>query len=203
MTPPKDPQAVGTLAQTFKDSNYDIRSVLRVLFLSDFFKEARFAKIKSPAEVVEGTLRLVGQDRLPGPGIGDLSKQAGYMGQELLNPPSVEGWSTGIGWINSGSLIKRINFVADMLGDTSRPGVRHIVEPLQNQGNLEPEELVDSCLDLVGPVKAGAATHHQMGEHATQWSSLRWDTEEGAAESTKKVGELLQLIASIKEYQYS
>ena len=203
VTPPKDPQAIEALAKAFTESNYDIRSVLRVLFLSDFFKNARFTKIKSPAEVVVGTLRLVGQDKLPAPGFGNLSKQAGYMGQELLNPPSVEGWSTGVGWINSGSLMKRINFVADILGDASRPGVQRIVNRLQAQGNLAPEQLVDSCLDLVGPVKAGAATHRQLVEHAAEHGELRWDTEEAVAASTERVGELLQLIASVKEYQYN
>ena len=201
-TPPNDPQAIDILAKTFTESNYDIRSVLRVLFLSDFFKNARFTKIKSPAELVVGTLRLVGQDKLPGPGIGDLAKQAGYMGQELLNPPSVEGWHTGVEWINSGSLMKRINFVAGMIGDTSKPGIRRIVDRLQAQGNLGPEQLVDSCLDLVGPVKAGAATHQQLVDHAAQRGEIRWDTEEDATASTERVGELLQLIASTKEYQY-
>ena len=47
-TPPQDPEAIDTLAKAFVDSQYDMRSVLRVLFLSDFFKNARFAKIKSP-----------------------------------------------------------------------------------------------------------------------------------------------------------
>src|SRR6266852_4457181 len=37
-----------------------MRSVLRVLFNSDFFKNARYQHMKSPAEVVVGTLRLVG-----------------------------------------------------------------------------------------------------------------------------------------------
>jgi len=203
VTPPKDPKAIETLAVTFTESNYDIRSVLRVLFLSDFFKDARFTKIKSPAEVVVGTLRLVGQDKLPPPGIGDLSKQTGYMGQELLNPPSVEGWHTGVEWINSGSLMKRINFVADMLGDISRPGVQRIVDRLQAQGNLGPEELVDRCLELVGPIKAGAATHEQLVEHSAQGGELKWDTEKDVAASTARVGELLQLIASVKEFQYS
>ena len=202
VTPPNDPQAIATLAAAFTESNYDIRSVLRVLFLSDFFKSARFTKIKSPAEVVVGTLRLVGQDKLPGPGFGDLSKQAGYMGQDLLNPPSVEGWHTGVEWINSGSLMKRINFVADMIGDTSKPGIQRIVERVRAQGNLGPEELVDTCLDLVGPIKAGAATHRQLVEHAAQNGTLDWDTEEDAAASTRRVGELLQLIASVKEYQF-
>ena len=203
VTPPKDPQAIETLANVFVESHYDIRAVLKELFLSDFFKEARFAKIKSPAEVVVGTLRLVGQDRLPAPGIGDLSKQAGYMGQELLNPPSVEGWSTGVGWINSGSLMKRINFVAGMIGDTSKPGVQRIVDRLHAHGNLGPVELVDRCLDLVGPIKVGEATHHQLVEHASEQGEILWDTNDDVARSTGRVGELLQLIASVKEYQYS
>ncbi|MBM11374.1 MAG: hypothetical protein CL759_04775 [Chloroflexi bacterium] len=105
-----------------------------------------------------------------------MSKQAGYMGQELLNPPSVEGWHTGIEWINSGSLMKRINFVADMIGDTSRPGVKRIIDRLQAQGSLGPAELVDQCLDLVGPVKAGAASHQQLVEHASQRGEFRWGT---------------------------
>ncbi|MFQ6029077.1 MAG: DUF1800 family protein, partial [Dehalococcoidia bacterium] len=103
VTPPQDPEAVDLLTKTFVDSGYEMKPVLRTLFLSDFFKNARFAKIKSPAEVAVGTLRFVGGYEFPAPGIGNLSKEAGYMGQELLNPPSVEGWHTGAEWVNSGS----------------------------------------------------------------------------------------------------
>ena len=86
VTPPRDPEAIDTLAKVFTESRYDIRSVLRVLFNSDFFKNARFTKIKSPAETVVSTLRLVGGAEFPAPGIGELSRQPGYMGQELLKP---------------------------------------------------------------------------------------------------------------------
>ena len=152
VTPPRDPEAIDTLSRTFTDSRCDIRSVLRMLFNSDFFKNARFARLKSPAEVVVGTLRLVGDAEFPNPGIGELSRQPGYMGQDLLNPPSVEGWHTGTQWIDSGSLMRRINFTADLVGDVNRPGVRSIVERLRSQGELSPEGFVDSCLDLMGPL---------------------------------------------------
>src|SRR5499427_8201176 len=142
-TPPPDPEAVNTLARTFKDSHYDMRSTLRVLFNSDFFKNARFAKIKSPAEVVVGLMRLAGGFEFPGPGIGNLAKNPTYMGQELLNPPSVEGWHTGAEWINSGTLMKRINFAAGLLGDTSRPGIHKLIARLKAQGDLSPEQFVD------------------------------------------------------------
>ena len=54
-------------------------------------------------------------------------------------------------WINSGTLMKRVNFAASVLGDLSRPGMRAIVARLKGQGELAPEGLVDSCLDLLGP----------------------------------------------------
>jgi hypothetical protein len=201
-TTPRDPQAIETLAQAFTASHYDIRSVLRVLFRSDFFKNARFARIKSPAEVVVGLLRLAGGAEFPAPGIGNLAKQPSYMGQDLLNPPSVEGWHTGAEWINSGTLMKRINFAADVLGDISRPGISAIVERLKSQGDLSPEAFVDSCLDLIGPLEVRPETRQQLLDHASEEGPLGWGTEQDAATSRTRVGEMLQLIASLREFQY-
>src|SRR5437899_4990151 len=69
-TPPRDPKAVETIATAFRESQYDMRSTLRVLFNSDSFKNARFARIKSPTEVVIGLLRLAGGDEFPPQGLG-------------------------------------------------------------------------------------------------------------------------------------
>jgi hypothetical protein len=203
VTPPRDPEAIDTLARAFTESQYDIRSVLRVLFLSDFFKNARFARIKSPAEVVIGTLRMVGGYEFPAPGIGNLAKQAGYMGQDLLNPPSVEGWHTGVEWINSGSLMKRINFSADMVGDVSKPGVQSIVNRLREKGELSPAEFVDTCLDLMGPLEVRGENRQQLIDHARESGMLRWGTEREARASTERVVEMLQLVVSLREYQYA
>ncbi|GIT44037.1 MAG: hypothetical protein Ct9H300mP11_19730 [Chloroflexota bacterium] len=38
------------------------------------------------------------------------------MGMDLMNPPTVEGWHTGREWIDSGTLVERINFASDLLG---------------------------------------------------------------------------------------
>ncbi|MSQ06563.1 MAG: DUF1800 family protein, partial [Dehalococcoidia bacterium] len=48
VTPPKDPAAIDILTRALRDSNYDIRAALRVLFNSDFFKNARYSHLKSP-----------------------------------------------------------------------------------------------------------------------------------------------------------
>ena len=203
VTPPKDQKAVDFLAKTLVDSGMEIKPVLRALFLSDFFKDAKFAKIKSPAEVVVGTLRFVGGYEFPAPGIGNLSKEAGYMGQELLNPPSVEGWHTGPEWINSGSLMKRINFSADIIGDTTKPGIQDIISRLKDLGDLDPEQFVDLTLDLMGPMEVNESNRQQLVDHAKETGTLTWSTQDDVENATNRVGEMLQLVVSLREYQYA
>jgi uncharacterized protein (DUF1800 family) len=203
VTPPRDQEAIDLLADTFIESNYDIRSVLRVLFNSDFFKNARFQRLKNPAEVVVGTLKLVGGHEFPAPGIGELSKQATYMGQDLLNPPSVEGWHTGVEWINSGSLMRRINFTAGLVGDVNRPGIQSIISRLQAQGDLSPKKFVDTCLDLMGPLEVDQETRQELIDHASVDGNLSWGVGQESAKSNERVSEMLQLIVSLRDYQYA
>src|SRR5580704_10856962 len=177
--------------------------ICRHLFNADWFKKARYQHLKSPAEVVVGTLRLMGGFEIPKPGYGELSMQPSYMGQDLLNPPSVEGWHTGKEWINSGALMSRINFVAEQVGNTSLPGVQAIVNRLKAQGTLEPEQLVDQCLDLLGPVEVGDDTKKELTDQAKQWGQIRWDTAAHEQAAIKHTGELLQLIVATREYQFA
>ena len=72
--------------------------------------------------------------------------------------------------------MSRINFVAEQVGNTNLPGVQAIVNRLQKMGVLEPEQLVDNCLDLLGPVEVGADTKKVLTEQAKQWGQIRWDT---------------------------
>ena len=199
---PRDQKAMDTLVGAFRDSKFEMKSVLRVLFNSEFFKNARFQHVKSPAEVVVSTLRFVGGYEIPKPGYGELSMNTAYMGQDLLNPPSVEGWHTGKEWINSGSLMARINFMAEKVGDTSAPGVRGIIDRLKARGSLSPEQLVDGCLDLLGPVEVGADTREQLLSQANEWGQISWDN--GKAQiADQHVGQMLQLIVATREYQFA
>ena len=159
--------------------------------------------MKSPAEVVVGTLRLVGGHELPRPGYGELSMQPSYMGQDLLNPPSVEGWHTGKEWINSGSLMARINFVAEQVGNQSLPGVKAIINRLKAKGTLSPEQLVESCLDLLGPVEVGSDTRQELTEQAKQWGQIKWSGDTEAKNAAQRATEMMQLIVATREYQFA
>jgi hypothetical protein len=203
ITPPRDPEVIDRLVRAYNESNYDIRSVLRVLFLSDSFKDARFAKVKSPAELVIGTVRLAGSFNSPRPGFQTLAAECAFQGQELLNPPSVESWHTGPEWIDGGALVRRVNFAAQLLGNTSLPGVRSIVDGLRAGGVRSASELVDGCLELVGPLEVSAATRAELLDQAEEGGELRWDTDGDCRSSERRVGVMLALIAAAREYQFA
>lgn len=204
ITPPRDEAAVDALANAFHESGFEMKAVLNTLFKSDFFKEAYYSKVKSPAELVVGTLRFVGGAEIPRPDYGrDVAMQPTYMGQDLLNPPSVEGWHTGKEWINSGSLMSRINFVADMVGNTELPGVRDMVARLRDKGTLDPAAFVDNCLDLMGPLQVGTDTRQELLQQAGEGGPLKWGSDDDVQTSTGRVGEMLQLIVAMREYQFN
>ena len=203
ITPPKDPEAIQALVQAYKDSNGEVRSVMRVMFNSDFFKNARFARVKSPAELVVGTVRMTGNFNAPRPGFNTLAFECNYQGQELLNPPSVESWHTGSEWVDGGALVRRVNFAASLLGDTALPGVRSVIEGLKSQGGLSPEEFVDECLAAIGPLEVGEDTRRELLAQAREGGSLRWNTPEECDDSEKRTGVMLALIAASREYQFA
>ena len=203
ITAPNDPDAIDQLVAAYNESDGDIRFMLRVLFNSDFFKEAQFSRVKSPAELVISTARLAGNFSQPRPGFNSLAFECAYQGQELLNPPSVESWHTGSEWIDGGALVRRVNFAAGLLGDVNLPGVRSMVDTLRDRGNLGPDELVEACLELVGPIEVSDGTRAELLDQARSDGDLIWDSEEDAARSEKRVGVMLALIAASRDFQFA
>jgi len=198
--PPQDPELIKALEEEYFRSGYEIRSMLRLLFNSDSFKNARFAKVKNPSEVVCGTLRLVGDFNQPKPRFYDPALEIRYMGQDLLNPPTVEGWHTGKEWIDSGTLVERVNFAAGEMGRIEAPGIQAIIQRLGSEGpSISAERLVDGCLEMLGHYELSQETRSLLLNHAQTAATLRTGTDEFA----QSVGQMLQLIVSTQEYQFN
>ena len=125
------------------------------------------------------------------------------MGMDLMNPPTVEGWHTGHEWIDSGTLVERINFAADYLGRTELPGVQSMISRLMAQGDsMSPEQFVDTCADLVGCNNLTEDTRDQLIAHAGRGGNLTHNTDAERAEFTRRSGEMFQIIASTSEFQF-
>ena len=202
-TPPVDPDAIDVLVNAYFESDHNIGSMLRVLFNSDFFKAARFEHVKCPAELVAGTLRLSGS--VTGPSLEMLANAdlAGFAGQTLLNPPSVEGWHEGTEWITSGALIDRVNFASEQMSNVENPGVRSIIDQVENQngGAFTPEQLVASCLDVIGPLTVSDKTRATLVKYVGEQDEDSLKGEKSGDAFEKLTGGLLGMIASTREYQ--
>ncbi len=124
------------------------------------------------------------------------------MGQHLMNPPSVEGWQGGSDWINTGVYVQRVNFASRILNDPAKPGIRAIIDRIQesaNGGAMAAEELVDACLQTVGPLEVLESTRDGLIEYANQLSGgdIRFDD----SNTEQTILALLQLVVTTQEYQ--
>ena len=198
-------QAIDAMKETYFESGYQIRSVLGTLFNSEYFKspDARFARVKGPVEMVVGAVRMAGSYQTPTLGIEKVSNNMLYMGQGLLQPPTVEGWHEGAEWIDSGSLVERVNFAGKELADVRSPGVRSIIDRLAggSDGVLSPAEFADGCVDLLGPIDVSDETRSVLVDYASRQGDLDLRERQPGDEAEQRVGHMLRLIAATREYQ--
>jgi uncharacterized protein (DUF1800 family) len=204
VTDPVDPAAIQTLMKAFQDSDADIKSVMRVLFNSDFFKSARYTRVKAPIELVAGVIKLAGTHRDVEPGLTGFDAATRVMGQTLMDPPTVEGWHTGKEWIDGGTLTERINFAVSQLSDMKKPGPSSIVRHLEELDRpLEAAEVVDTILDLVGPLEVQPETRAALVDFASQVGEINFGSDEARTLSEERVGRLLRLTVASREYQFA
>ena len=211
VTGPKDPDAIEILVNSYFEYDHDIKSVIRVLFNSDFFKNAVNKKVKSPAELVIGTLRLSGQysdeHKISTSIFSDIA-EAGFMGQSLTNPPSVEGWHTGEEWITSGSLVDRINFASKHLGDSGNDGVQSMVDRVVEKSNIgitNLYDLIDICSKEIGLNEVSAETKEAImdGLDISEYGTFGdvWFESIPMKQTNALILDVIKLASASKEYQ--
>jgi uncharacterized protein (DUF1800 family) len=105
---------IKNLAQKFYDTNYEITPLLKSIFTSDAFYEKKNigALIKSPVELIVQISRQLGLEWLNETA---LIKTQRILGQVLMLPPNVAGWKGGAAWIDSSSLILRMDLAHTLL----------------------------------------------------------------------------------------
>lgn len=203
-TPPTNPEAIDELTRVYFDSNYDISAMLRALFNSSYFQSqgSWYSKVKSPVELVAGVLRLTGEFNRPRREIIDRHFQASYMGQFLNNPPSVEGWHQGTDWLDTGTLVERVNFASQQIGDSTKPGIQAMIERIASTPNnvASPENLISVCLEEMGVISVEEDTMKVLIDFASQGHDQPINA---SNDGSQKISAALQMVASTKEFQRS
>jgi len=148
--PDPEQNIVERLAKVFRDNNTEIRPVMRAIFESDEFYSSRAAQalVKGPAELMASTIRTLSLDV----GLGNQFRRGmRAMGQELFYPPDVSGWEGGANWINSSTLLERINF-ANVVANAQKRNLTFDPTDLWDSTNpnfLDPQQQVDFFADLL------------------------------------------------------
>ena len=198
-----DMGAVDDLAAMCSRTDYDIREIMRYLLLSPAFRSERayYSKVKSPVELIVGLLRLTDDFRTPKHGIEDVALASSYMGQSLLDPPTVEGWHTGAEWIDTACLMERIDFAVKHVSDANIPGVRRLIECLNPKAQLSPEAIIDEILYLIGPLRIDDSTRDALLRFAQRQGPVWHQQPDTVHQLEQRVVELLQLIVATREFQ--
>ncbi len=200
--PPRDPEAIDVLTKAYFDSGYSIKEMLRVLLKSDFFKSEniRYQRVKSPAELMVGVLKLTGEFPRPKEEMITTHLHTIFMGQHLMNPPSVEGWHWGTEWIDSGALVERVNFASERLGNLESPGVQAIIDSLisDDNGHTEAADLVDGALEQLSLTNVTDVTRESLIEFVERDDEMSGN---GSRDARERAANALKLVAAAPEFQ--
>ncbi|MFT5997571.1 MAG: hypothetical protein ACI81P_000016 [Neolewinella sp.] len=168
-------EVVEAMAQVLEDNDFEIKPVLRALFMSQHFYDVdnQGPMIKNPLQLVGGLLRSFNHDYQ----IGDFTLEqerrllvyyytrAGLMDMDYFDPPSVAGWEAyyqapGFSriWINSSTLQERTRFTQTMTsasGTGVGNGVRAKYDYLgwikQLPNATDPNELIAGIIERLLP----------------------------------------------------
>ena len=186
---------INKLSEVFLKNDGEIKKVLEAMFKSEHFKsgDIRFKKVKSPSDLVFGISRLVDKYKIPDLDSAELAINTLLMGQFLMNPPSVEGWHEGEEWIDSGSLIERINYASTEISNTSSYGVKRIIEIIIEKNIAEPDDLINRTLETLGYIDITDKTKGMIKEHLRK---NKFTNKED------KILDVLKLIVSTPDFQY-
>jgi len=187
-----DAALVSALANSFMGNNYNIKSMLRTLFQSSQFRDpANFHQRYSwPVEFVARAIKETGWT---GFSANSAMTPLTNMGQQLFEPPDVNGWATGPDWISTSSMLARMNFSA-ALAQNQRFNLARDAQPYRGS----PERVLEYMLARFKTMGFTSASTTAMTDYlrSTNWTGTD-------AQLQQRIPGLARLIVGSGEYQFN
>jgi uncharacterized protein (DUF1800 family) len=157
---------VSDLANVMVAASFEMKPVLRALFLRDEFysTQAKEGLVRSPIEFFAGVMRASG---LRSADVEPMQFSYG-LGQEPFNPPNVSGWRPNKYWLSAGTAGQKSSWAASLhyrLSDQKRDVFRDLVA-------LPVPQAVDTAFTIVGITDASPRSRAAV---------TNWLTEQRAA----------------------
>lgn len=171
-------------------ADYDLGKVIEMMLRSNLFfsDHAYRRRIKSPVELALGLIRAA-DAVVPTQQLGiDLAG----LGQDLYNPPTVQGWLGAGNWINAATMIGRANLMNQLLSEQGNYG-----------GKIDLEQIVPSS-QRSEPAQAAQATCQLLLADETGCDQLLTEVPaEGNDVTDAWVRTFTYRVATLPEYHLS
>lgn len=213
-----DAALVKELGSVMRNANYEIKPLLKEIFLSEEFYSAASMgnQIKCPIQYL---VQMLKELEIQEPPMGWLVNAQVQLGQILFMPPNVAGWDWGKAWINTNTLLSRYNVAGNLIeGKIGASGgergmmMERMQERREQRGanekykpvfaKIAPEasrnetgELVDFLIARFFSVPVPAKARESFVEYA--------NAKKGISFTDKELGELCHLMMSTPYYQLS
>jgi uncharacterized protein (DUF1800 family) len=140
---------VDRMAQTFLKTDGSIREVLRTMIYSPEFwsRDAYHAKVKTPFELVASATRAVGAEvEVP----LALVQWTSRIGQPLYQCEPPAGYSNKAeAWVNTGSLLSRMNFSLALTSNRVRGAQTDIDAVFGGEMGIDPHAMLNRAIQLI------------------------------------------------------
>lgn len=187
-----DASLVNAMAQSYLANNYNIKAVLRTLFQSSQFRNPAnfFQRYSWPVEFV---VRAIKETGWTGFTVNSAITPLTNMGQQLYEPPDVNGWATGAEWISTSSMLSRMNF-SSTLASNQRFNLARDAQPYRQA----PERVLEYMLSRFPNMGFTATGTGAMTDYlrSTAWTG-------SDAQLQTRVPGLTRLIVGSGEYQFN
>ena len=189
---PPDSGLIERISSVYYSTGGEIEPMVRRLLLSSQFRDPDnyFKRYSWPVEFVVRSLKEVGW---AGFSVNDALTPLVNMGQQLFEPPDVNGWELGQGWFSSGAMLARMNFAAQ-LATNQKFNLRDAF-----RGHADsPEAVVTHALERLSPPEYDPLAYGALVDYASAGGA--W-TGSDAQLATKASG-VVHLIVGSGEYQF-
>ena len=187
-----DQTTINAMSSVYLANNTSIKAMLRQLFISSAFRNPAnfFQRYSWPVEYV---VRAIKETGWQGYSVNNAITPLSNMGQQLFEPPDVNGWELGPGWFSTSSMLQRMNFSA-LLAQNQRFNLARDAQPHR----ASPDAVLQYVLSRFQNVGFHSGAQAAMADY------LRTSTWTGSdAQLQQKVPGLARLIVGSGEYQFN
>ncbi len=191
-TEPAPDDFVNAISNVYLQNDTEMKPVIRAVLLSRHFIDTahRYHRYTWPVEFVVRSLKETGY---LGFSVNDALTPLVNMGQQLYEPPDVNGWELGPGWFSTGGMLARMNFAAQ-LATNQRFTLREAARPSKDSADSMVDFAVGqlSLQPLDPEVRAALVAYVNLGG---SWTG-------SDAQLLSKAGGLFHLLMGSGEYQF-